>query len=51
METAEKVLYVRMPEPLHRRLRVAAAERGRPVSEIAREAVERYIERAEARDG
>ena len=51
METSEKVLYVRMPELLHRRLRVAAALRGRSLSELAREAVERYLEDAVASDG
>ena len=51
MEKPEKVLYVRMPDLLHRRLRLAAALRGRSLSELAREAVERYLEDGMTRDG
>lgn len=50
-DEATKVLYVRMPEAMHRRLRVAAAERGRAIAELVREAVEQYLDETEANDG
>ena len=46
-----RILYVRMPEAMHRRLRVAAAKAGRPIAELAREAVERYLEQTEEKHG
>jgi len=49
--TGEKVLYVRMTEEQHKRIRVAAAERGRPIAELAREAIDEYLERLEADRG
>ena len=51
METQEKVLYVRLSPELHNRLKVAAAKRDRPMSELARLAVERYLEETEGTDG
>jgi len=51
MDTPQKVLFVRVPELLHRRLRVAAALEDRPVSELAREAVERYLAKGTPSNG
>ena len=51
MQTHEKVLYVRLSPSLHNRLKVAAAKRDRPMSELARAAVERYLEETERSDG
>ena len=50
-EKDTKILYVRMPEAMHRRLRVAAAKAGRPIAQLAREAVVRYLETMEESDG
>jgi len=51
VETQKKVLYVRLSPELHNRLKVAAARRDRPMSDLAREAVERYLEATEEGDG
>ena len=40
-----KILYVRLPSDLHRRLKISAAERDRPMSEMVVEAVAQYLER------
>ena len=47
METQEKVLYVRLLAELHKRLKVVAAKRGTSMSDLARDAVERYLEATE----
>ena len=47
-----KVLYVRFPSELHLRLKVSAAERGRPMSKLVVEAIVQYLERTgEASNG
>ncbi len=51
METQGKVLYVRLSPDLHRRFKVAAANRDRSMAQLAREAVERYVEAAEEPNG
>ena len=50
-EQDRKILYVRMPEAMHKRLRVAAAKAGRPIAQLAREAVARYLEVAPGAGG
>lgn len=45
-----RVLYVRLPADLHKRLRVTAAKRGEHMSELVREAVERFLEGSKAND-
>ena len=42
MNEDTRILYVRMPEAMHKRLRVAAAKARRPIAPLTREAVERY---------
>ena len=42
-----KPLYVRFPADLHLRLKIAAATRERPMSEMVVEAIEDYLERTE----
>jgi predicted DNA-binding protein len=46
-----KGLYVRMSEAEHKRLRVAAAERGRRIAELVREAITRYLDETEVDNG
>ena len=47
-----KVLFVRLPADLHLRLKISAAERGRPMSQLVIEAMVQYLERTkEATDG
>ena len=47
-----KVLYVRFPSELQLRLKVSAAERGRPMSKLVVEAIVQYLERTgEASNG
>lgn len=41
-----KILYVRFPSELHLRLKISAAERGRPMSKLVVEAIVQYLERA-----
>ena len=45
--SAVKPLYVRLPIDLHLRLKIAAAERERPMSKLVVEAIEDYFERTE----
>ena len=40
-----KILYVRFPSDLHLRLKISAAERGRPMSQLVVEAMVQYLER------
>ena len=42
-----KPLYVRLPADLHMRLKISAANRERPMSEMVVEAIVQYLERAE----
>jgi predicted DNA-binding protein len=51
VEPKVRGLFVRMTEPEHKRLRVAAAERGRPIAELVREAIKRYLETLERDNG
>jgi predicted DNA-binding protein len=37
-------LHVPLPEPLHRRLRAEAERVGRPATELAREAIDRWLD-------
>ena len=39
-----RILYVRLPSDLHLRLKISAAERGRPMSKLVVEAVVQYLE-------
>ena len=39
-----KILYVRLPSVLHLRLKISAAECGRPMSEMVVEAMVQYLE-------
>jgi predicted DNA-binding protein len=45
--TRDKPLGVRVPRELHRRLKVAAAESGRPMAEIVEAALREYLNRVE----
>ena len=45
--TEAKVLFVRLPADLHLRLKITAAERGRPMSKLVVEAIVQYLERTE----
>lgn len=55
METATmpetKPLYVRLPADLHLRLKITAAKRERPMSELVMDAIVQYLERTESDDG
>ena len=42
-----KPLYVRLPADLHLRLKITAANRGRPMSKLVVEAVVQYLDRTE----
>ena len=42
----QKILFVRLPEELHRRLKVTAAERGRPMAHLVNDAIVEYLERS-----
>ena len=42
-----KPLFVRLPADLHLRLKITAAERGRPMSKLVVEAIVKYLERTE----
>lgn len=46
-----KVVYVRVPPELHRRLKILAAKKDTAASEIAREALVRYLDTEESSDG
>ena len=46
-----KPLYVRLPADLHLRLKITAANRERPMSELVVEAIVEYLERTEASHG
>ena len=47
-----KPYYVRLPADLHLRLKITAAERGRPMSKLVVEAIAQYLERTkEASNG
>ena len=39
-----RVVYVRVPPDLHRRLRIFAIKQDKPASEVAREALTRFLE-------
>ena len=39
-----RILYVRLPSDLHLRLKISAAERERPMSEMVVEAIVQYLE-------
>lgn len=41
-----KILYVRLPADLHLRLKITAATRERPMSDLVVEAVVQYLEEA-----
>ena len=42
--TPDRVLYVKLPDDMHKALRVRAAEHGIPMSEIVRELIAAYLE-------
>jgi predicted DNA-binding protein len=46
-----KLVAFRIPEDLHRRLKVVAARTGRSMSDLAEVAVEQYLGRLEVDDG
>lgn len=47
-----KPLYVRLPADLHLRLKISAANRGRPMSKLVVEAIVEYLDAArEVSDG
>ena len=46
------ILYVRLPSDLHLRLKISAAEHGRPMSKLVVEAIVQYLQRTgEASNG
>lgn len=48
--TDERVAYVRMPEDLHRRLRVRAADEDRTYNEVMIDALKMYLKKMRAQE-